>query len=379
MPQRRRDHREEKVKTILILGGSGNTGEKIARLLLDYSDVQITLAARNENKLRQLAEKLGQLERVSWKTVDASDKSALVQSFTGVDMVVFAASTALFTENIASACIEAKCDYLDIQYSNSKVKILKSMVEKIKASGQCFISEAGFHPGLPAALVRYANSQLDVLESAITYSAISMDMNNVELTDATKQEFIRELQGYDAAFFHDGQWKKANMWTTRDFKKIDFGEPAGKKWCIPMMFEEIRNLPEVIPTLKETSFYITGFGWIMDWIITPFSMIMVKLFPKVMEKPMGNLFTWAWKKTSKPPFYTIMKLKANGIKNKNKTQLEITLFHEDGYWFTAIPVVACLLQYLDGIIQKPGLHWMGQLVDPTRLLDDLKKLGIKIG
>jgi len=210
------------MKTIFILGGSGNTGEKIARLLLDNSDAQIILAARNENKLRQSAEKLGQLDRVSWKTVDASDQDSLIQSFVDIDMVVSAASTAQFTEIVTSACIEAKCDYLDIQYSNSKVKILKSMTGAIKSSGQCFISEAGFHPGLPAALVRYADSQLDVLESAVIYTTINMDMNHVELADATKQEFMRELQDYDTSFLHDGQWKKASLWTTTGFKKNRF-------------------------------------------------------------------------------------------------------------------------------------------------------------
>ncbi len=370
--------REKKMKTIFILGGSGNTGEKIARLLLERTDVHIILAARDEKKLGRTAEKLNYPDRVSWKSVDASDASVLTPSFTGVDIVVSAASTAQFTETIARACIEAKCDYLDVQYSNSKVKILKSMAGEIEASGQCFISEAGFHPGLPAALVRYANRQLDELESAITYSAINMDMSSVELTNASKQEFMRELQDYDTSFFQDGQWKKANMWTTRDFKKIDFGIPAGKKWCVPMFFEEIRNLPELIPTLKETGFYITGFGWIMDWIIMPFSMILVKLFPNVMAKPMGNVFAWAWKKTSKPPFYTILKLKASGTIDGKESQLETTLSHEDGYWFTSIPVAACLLQYLDGSIQKPGLHWMGQIVEPIRLMDDMEKMGIKI-
>ncbi len=366
------------MKTIFILGGSGNTGEKIATLLLKWTDDHIILAARNENKLSHTAEKLNHPDRVSWTSVDASDKDLLVESISGMDIVVSAASIAQFTETIARACMEAKCDYLDIQYSNSKVKILKSMTGEIESSGQYFISEAGFHPGLPAALVRYADSQLDVLESAVIYTTINMDMNHVELADATKQEFMRELQDYDTSFLQDGQWKKASLWTTRDFKKIDFGEPVGEKWCAPMMFEEIRNLPELIPSLKETGFFITGFGWIMDWVITPFSMVMVKLFPNAMTKSMGQLFTWAWKQTSKPPFYTIMKLKAIGTKDGKETQLETTLSHEDGYWFTAIPVVACLLQYLDGVIQKPGLHWMGQIVEPGQLMNDMEKMGVKI-
>ncbi|MAE42149.1 hypothetical protein CMO93_00125 [Candidatus Woesearchaeota archaeon] len=72
----------------------------------------------------------------------------------------------------------------------------------------------------------------------------------------------------------------------------------------------------------------------------------------------------------------MLKVEAQGKKNDKDTSFEMTLSHEDGYDFTAIPVMACLLQYLDGSIQKPGLHWMGQLVEPVRLIADMEKMGI---
>lgn len=365
-------------KQILILGGSGNTGEKIARLLLDHSDIQIVLAARNETKLKQISKKLNYPDRIKWTTVDASNKDLLTNAFVDIDIVVSAASTAQYTENIARACIAIKCDYLDVQYSSEKVRILKSMKAEIEASSLCFISEAGLHPGLPSALVRYANSQLDELESAVTYAAINTDMNSIELSDATQQEFIRELQNYDALFFHNDQWKKASMWTTRDFRKIEFGEPAGTKMCAPMFLEELRDLPKQIPTMNNTGFYIAGFGWFLDMVVMPFVILMMKIFPNMMAKPMGNLFVWAWKISSKPPYYVIVRLEAFGVNNGKPTQIKTRLFHEDGYWFTAIPVVACLLQVLDGSIRKPGLHWMGQIVDPNRLMNDMEKMGIEI-
>jgi len=49
----------------------------------------------------------------------------------------------------------------------------------------------------------------------------------------------------------------------------------------------------------------------------------------------------------------------------------------DGYELTAIPVVATLLQYLDGSARKPGLWMMGHLVKPIRLMMDMEKMGVK--
>ncbi len=366
------------MKNILILGGSGNTGGKIAELLLKNTEVDITLAARNEKKLQQTVKILNYPNRVSWISTDASNKISLAEAFTGMDMVISAASTAQFTENVVKACIKAECDYLDVQYSTEKVHILKSMRTKIEKSDLCFISEAGFHPGLPSALVRYAETQMDELESAITAGAISADWSDVTMTEATKTEFIRELGNYEMLFLKKGEWKVPGFWSMKDFPTIDFGDPAGKKMCVPMFFEELRNLPNQIPSLKNTGFYIAGFGWFADYIVMPIVLLMMKLFPNIMAKPMGNLFAWAWKTSSKPPYYTMLKLEAQGKHNSKNTSLEMVLSHEDGYAFTAIPVVACLLQYLDGAANKPGLHWMGQLAEPVRLMNDMKNMGIKI-
>jgi saccharopine dehydrogenase (NAD+, L-lysine-forming) len=56
--------------------------------------------------------------------------------------------------------------------------------------------------------------------------------------------------------------------------------------------------------------------------------------------------------------------------------MSVVLRHPDGYEFTGIAVVACLKQYLDGLIAHPGLWLMGQTVEPARLFADLKHMGV---
>ena len=51
--------------------------------------------------------------------------------------------------------------------------------------------------------------------------------------------------------------------------------------------------------------------------------------------------------------------------------------HEDGYIFTAAPIVACLKQYLSGTLPI-GLGMMGQIADEKRLFKDMENMGIKI-
>jgi len=71
-------------------------------------------------------------------------------------------------------------------------------------------------------------------------------------------------------------------------------------------------------------------------------------------------------------------LDAAGEKGEHPVALRLIAEHDDAYEFTAIPVVACIRQYLDGDIAKPGLWRMGHVVDPGRLIKDMERVGVQI-
>ncbi len=58
--------------------------------------------------------------------------------------------------------------------------------------------------------------------------------------------------------------------------------------------------------------------------------------------------------------------------------LTIQLSHTDGYFLTAVPVVACLKQYLTGSIKKPGVWFQANIVEPELFIKDIEKMGIKL-
>ena len=366
---------------ILILGGYGNAGSPIAELLLKFTQVRLVVAGRNATKAEATARNLNAVykgDRVSAKFVDVTDHESLKNSMQDTDLVIVASSTAQYAREVAGTVIAAGLDYFDIQYSLEKVRILKSMEEKIRNAGFCFITDGGFHPGLPAVLVRYAAQFYDTYQKANVGSLIQLDWKNISLSDTTKIEFVGELLDYQGLLFKNGAWKAAGVWSTRDFITMDMGTPFGKKLCTPMFFEEMRILPGLFPSLKETGFFIAGFNWFSDMIIMPLIFMVLKIFPRVSAKAMANLFFWSMKRFSSPPYHTILKLDSSGMKDGVSKTVTVTLKHENSYLFTAIPVVACLLQYLDGTIRKPGLWFMGNVVDPDRLLNDMIRMGIQM-
>lgn len=365
----------------LILGGTGSTGYKIAGLLLKYTDSTVTIAARNKNRIDKAVIRFSKeygVANINGVVADASDKESLLKVFKNIDMVVVASGTADLVSTVAQAALEANVDYLDIQYSTKKVENLKSFENEIVKRNRLFITDAGFHPGLPAALVRYGHLKLDNLHSSYIYSVIKQDWRVLDISISTKVEFVRELINYEATFLKDGKWQKASMISTKDFKKIDFGEPIGTKVCMPMNFEELKRVPDSIPTIKNMGFYIAGFNWFVDMLLMPFGLLWMKIFKEFGVKTIANLMFGSFERSSKPPFITIVRLAAEGLLNGNPEKYKLKLSHEDGYWFTAIPVVACLIQYSEGILPRNGLYCMGNIVEPQKLLKDIEEMGIII-
>ena len=371
-------------KKLLILGGYGSTGRCLADLLLQESDVELVLAGRNQGKAQALAAKLNDKyggERVYHLRLDASDPQSLHHSYDGIDMVVVASSTAEFTEQVAGAALEAGIDYFDVLYSTRKFDALDAMASNIKVAGRCFVTDGGFHPGLPAALIRYLAPRFDKLESARVGSVIKFDWNTLDLSPSTMEEFVAEFIDFQTLEFKEGHWVKSGALSMMLPKYIDFscdiGPDFGRQYAIPMFLEEMRAIPELYPGITDTSFLVGGFNWFVDWFVSPIIMVALKLWPQRALPSMGRLMFWGLRKFGKPPFGTLLKAEARGLKDGKPASIDLFLYHDDGYMFTAVPAAACLLQLLDGSERKPGLWLQAHIVDPERMMIDMERMEIQ--
>ena len=356
---------------ILLLGGYGMTGRVLARHILASTNASLVVAGRNFDKAKSLTDELGS-PRATPAKVDASDQASLLSALAGITLCLVASPTTGSVELVAHACLDAGADYLDIQFAASKLTHLRALEPEILKSGRCFITEAGYHPGLPSALVRYAATLLDTLDSAPI--AGYLNVGKIPYTESVN-ELVDAFKDYDTRIYKNGAWGKPGNYGMRTF---DFGAGIGKKLCYAMFFEELHTLPDMYPSLKETGFYIASTNLIADTFITPFVMLGLKLFPKRGARPLGKLIWWSMTSLTKPPYQVVLILQAKGRRNGVPTQVNVRVGHPDGYELTAIPVVALLNQYIDGSARKPGLWMMGHLAEPVRLIKDMRALGATI-
>jgi saccharopine dehydrogenase (NAD+, L-lysine-forming) len=368
-------------KSILILGGYGNTGRLLAEYLLQETNAQVVIAGRRLEKARGMADHFNtkfEGHRVTYRYADASEQAGLRASFTQVDGVIVASSTSAFVRQVATAALEAGIDYLDVQYSAHKMAVLQAMAPQIEAADCCFVTDGGFHPGLPAALIRYVAPCFDVLEEARVGSVIKLNWSGLDVGQATMAEFIGEFMDFQMLAFRHGRWQQTGLLSMLKPLTMDFGREFGRQYAVPMFLEEMRAIPELVPGIRETGFYVGGFNWFTDWLVSPLVMLGLKLAPRRALRPLARLFRWSLNSFSRPPYGTMLKVEARGQKDGQAKAIDLTLYHPDGYVFTAVPVVATLLQLLDGSARKPGLHLQAHIVEPQRLMRDIARLGIEI-
>ncbi len=364
-------------RTVLVLGGYGNTGSRIAELLLRETDVCVIVAGRRSIEAKRVAARLAReagTDRISALPVDAADAKQLERALAQVDLVVVASSTVAHMRTIAQAAIQAGADCLDIQLSAAKVRFLESVADVIHRNGRCFITDAGLHPGMPSALMRFAAGFLDRVQQANVASLMQVDWRSLELGRSTTTEFASELVAYRPRTFRRGRWVES--W--REKRTYVFGAPFGTRSARPMFLEELRALPTLYPSLTDLGYYHAGFNWFVDGVVMPMGWLGLRVGGARMAVPVGRLTAWGLRRFSRPPFGTVFLIEARGWKKGRMVSVRGTVAHDDAYTMTAISVVACLMQYLEGALRKPGLWYQALAVDPRRFLTDVERLGAKV-
>ena len=363
-------------QTFFILGGYGGTGRILCHRLLQHTDVSLIVGGRSKEKAEVFAQEIKREfppERIRATYAEASQYDSLVLAFQGVSMIIVASTTPQYAGLVAKAALAVGADYLDYHFQQDVVETLKGLEGEIQKAGRCFITQAGFHPGLPAAFVRYAGKYLNPYQKAFIGMAMGVSPNGKIEKAESLYEIVDVLQDPRSEIFKNGQWKKGDY---KDTIMMDLG-PFGRQRCYPMEMQEIFPLPDMYKALTDVGVYVAGFNWFLDYLVFPIGMLLGKIKKGCGRNFLAQLMAWGLNHVRGYGEGVAFAIHAVGEKNGRPLSLHVLATHHDGYDFTAIPVVACLRQYLEGSIKKPGVWMMGHLVDPEKLFVDMEMMGVK--
>lgn len=363
---------------IVLLGASGNAGRDIARLLAPHlaAEDTLVLAGRSRAKLDATAAVTTGPASVELRSVDAEDDAAVRALVEGADLVVVTVSLPHRVRALARIVADAGADWCDtLLSSREKLATLRALEPRLVEKDLCFVTDGGFHPGLPAAMVRWAGGQLDTLETADVLGAMRLDWRVDTLADSTVREMLEEFTDFDMVTYIDGAWRTL-PWSK--CPTVDFGAPIGRKSCVPMYLAEMETLPELFPGLRRCGFYVGGFTPAMDYLALPVIMGMLKVRRLYGLTVRFARWSFAHLASTPPPHRLVVRLTAEGVRHGARATASVEVSGDDGYLLTAAPVVSVLRRVLDRSGRRPGVWLQAHLADPERLLSDLADVGLEV-
>lgn len=359
--------------TIAILGGAGNTGRRLARHLARSGRFDLRLMGRNKASVDDAAARIAAETGATLIGVraDSGDRAGLLSALSGADLVVSATSATRHAPIVASVALELGIDYFDIHLSSAeKWQALRAIEPDIVRRGLQFVSDGGFHPGLPAVMIRRLAATIDLVEAPV-YASFSVDWSRLDFGPDAASDFASELIEMDPSAFRDGAWRRS--W--RNGRTFDFGPPHGRQATIAMGIEELRPLPTQLPGLVDTGFYIAGFGPVIDHIVLPAVMLAMQIPP--LRKPAARVFFSALRRFSRHDQWTLLVCDGRGRRDGKPVKAELRVSHEDPYELTAIAAAGCVLELVGGP-RRPGLRPQGLHVDPEVFFANLARMGVGI-
>jgi len=149
---------------LLILGGYGNFGARIARALTGRPGIELLIGGRNEAPAQALARALG---ATALRLDAASDVLASILGDAGVELVIHTAGPFQQLDyHVAEAAAAAGCDYIDLADGRRFVCDFGAALDaRFRAAGRVAVSGASSVPGLSSAVLEAFRGHFEVLDS----------------------------------------------------------------------------------------------------------------------------------------------------------------------------------------------------------------------
>jgi len=241
------------VRRVLILGGYGNFGKRIAESLSALEGITVLIAGRDARKSQQLCQELaskgvpGTLEAVGidiYSPVFLDELKAL-----SPDLLVHTGGPFQGQDyRVPEACIAAGSHYIDLADDRRFVCDISSLNDQALKRNVLVVSGASSVPGLSSTVIDGFIDQfssLDKIDFAITPG------NQAERGEATVRGIL-SYTGHPFPIFTKGQWTNQYGWMSP--RKISFGDVIGKRWLANVDIPDLELFPKRYPSVNTVKF-----------------------------------------------------------------------------------------------------------------------------
>lgn len=241
------------VRRVLILGGYGNFGKRIAESLSSLEGITVLIAGRNALKSQQLCQKLaskganGALEAV---VIDINSPQFVDElKALSPDLVIHTGGPFQGQDyRVPEACIAVGSHYIDLADDRRFVCDITSLNEQALKSNVLVVAGASSVPGLSSTVIdSFADqfSSLDEIDFAIAPG------NQSERGEATVRGIL-SYTGHPFPVFTKGKWVNQYGWMSP--RRLCFGDVIGKRWLANVDIPDLELFPKRYKPVNTVNF-----------------------------------------------------------------------------------------------------------------------------
>lgn len=344
------------VRRVLILGGYGNFGKRIAENLSEVKDITIIIAGRNRNKADTLCQALtlnGAKSSLEPAVIDIYQPTFVDELKSLSPDLVIHTGGPFQGQNYAvpDACISIGSHYIDLADDRRFVCDITSLNEAAIKNDLLVVSGASSVPGLSSTVIDsfiHEFSSLNEIDFAIAPG------NKAERGEATVKGIL-SYTGHPFSAFHNGRWTNQYGWMSP--RKLNFGSELGKRWLANIDIPDLELFPERYKPVNTVKFQAG-----LELPLLHFGMVFMAALAKV-----GLIKDWS--KFTKPIFKSselfkrlgtdkgAMQINLSGVDNtKQVKHIKWTLNANDniGPYIPTISTIIIAKKLITGTIQTRG-------------------------
>ena len=240
------------MKKILVLGGYGNFGKRIVEGLCSLSNIEIIIAGRNLKKAQQLVYKFEKDSRAKLSPIEIdifSSKFAQLLKEISPFLVIHTSGPFQGQEyTVPIASINAGAHYIDLADGREFVCGFNKLDALANQKKLLLVTGASSVPGLSSSVVDHFKEQFSEIESIDMAIAPG---NKAERGEATIRGIL-SYTGHPFKAYRNGEWQNIYGWM--DAKKLDMGDPLGKRWVANVDVPDLALFPERYQVKQRVSF-----------------------------------------------------------------------------------------------------------------------------
>jgi len=338
-------------KRVLIIGGYGNFGRFITRMLAREKNITLIISGRNEDKAKALVAKFDAKNMPETAALDIEHN--LEQSLATIkpDIVVHTSGPYQGQSyKVAQACIEQGCHYVDLADAREFVAGITELDQAAKDKGVLICAGASSVPCLTSAIVDEHLDQFERLET-LEYGIATAQLTNRGLATTSA---VLSYAGKPFKTLIDDQMKDVYGWMGLRWRKF-WGlnmRPLGN--CdIP----DLEIFPKRYPSLKTIRFQAGLELKMLHLILWALSgLARVKLFPPLQPlAPYLLKVSYLFDAFGKDDSGFYMKLSGVGKDSQPRViNFDLVARHGDGLYIPSMPAILMSKKLANDEIKETG-------------------------